>query len=86
MQKGMLLKEKSHLECLIESIDHILQGTDEMNFSVFSKDETEELFQAMLDHMPENMEMDLQSFWCGQFRISIIINNMMRRSCQFIVA
>lgn len=63
MQKEMLLKEKSHLECLIESIDHILQGTDEMDFSVFSKDETEELFQAMLDHMPENMkEIALEEF------------------------
>lgn len=63
MQKEMLLKEKRHLECLIESIDQTLQGSDAMDFSVFSKDETEELFQAMLEHMPENMkEIALEEF------------------------
>lgn len=63
MQKEMLLKEKRHLECLIESIDLTLQGTDAMDFSVFSKDETEELFSAMLEHMPENMkEIALEEF------------------------
>ena len=41
MQKEMLLKEKRHLECLIESIDQTLQRSDAMDFSVFSKDETE---------------------------------------------
>lgn len=63
MQKEMLLKEKRHLECLIESIDQTLQRSDAMDFSVFSKDETEELFQAMLEHMPENMkEIALKEF------------------------
>lgn len=63
MQKEMLFKEKRHLECLIESIDQTLQRSDAMDFSVFSKDETEELFQAMLEHMPENMkEIALKEF------------------------
>ncbi len=63
MQKEMLLKEKRHLECLIVSIDQTVQGTNAMDFSVFSKDETEELFQSMLDHMPENMkEIALEEF------------------------
>ena len=63
MQKEMLLKEKRHLECLIASIDQTVQGTNAMDFSVFSKDETEELFQSMLDHMPENMkEIALEEF------------------------
>lgn len=63
MQKEMLLKEKRHLECLIESIDYTLQGKYTINFSVFSKDETEELFEAMLEHIPENMkEIALQKF------------------------
>ena len=44
------------MERLISSIDDILKGENKMDFAIFSKTEMEEMFQAMLEHMPENMK------------------------------
>lgn len=55
MQKEMLITEKRRLERLITSIDNSLKGVDTMDFTVFSRKDTEELFQAMLEHMPGAM-------------------------------
>ena len=43
------------LERLIASIDDILKGENKMDFTIFTKTEVEEMFQTMLEHMPENM-------------------------------
>ena len=47
--------KKERIERLIASIDDILKGENKMDFAVFSKTEIEEMFQTMMEHMPENM-------------------------------
>lgn len=56
MQKKMLIAEKERLERLIASIDDALKGADTMDFTIFSREESEDLFSAMLEHMPEKMK------------------------------
>ena len=55
MQRNMLAVKKERMERLIASIDDILKGENKMDFAVFSKTEIEEMFQTMIEHMPENM-------------------------------
>lgn len=55
MQRNMLVTKKDRIERLIASIDDILKGETKMNFAVFSKTEIEEMFETMLEHMPEEM-------------------------------
>lgn len=55
MQRKMLVAKKERMERLIASIDDILKGDNKMDFTVFSKTEIEEMFQNMLEHMPENI-------------------------------
>lgn len=55
MQRKMLVSKKARMERLIASIDDVLKGENPMDFTVFNKTEIEELFQTMLDHMPENL-------------------------------
>ena len=63
MQKNMLVAKKTRMERLISSIDDILKGENKMDFAVFSKTEMEEMFQAMLEHMPEDMkELSIKEF------------------------
>ena len=56
MQRKMLVAKKERMERLINSIDDILKGENKMDFAIFSKTEVEELFQTMIEHMPENMK------------------------------
>ncbi len=63
MQKNMLVAKKARMERLISSIDDILKGENKMDFTVFNKTEIEEMFQAMLEHMPEDMkELSIKEF------------------------
>lgn len=55
MQRKMLTAKKERMERLIASIDDILKGENKMDFAVFTKTEIEEMFQTMMEHMPENM-------------------------------
>ena len=55
MQRKMLVAKKERMERLINSIDDILKGENKMDFTIFTKTEVEEMFQTMLEHMPENM-------------------------------
>lgn len=55
MQRKMLTAKKERLERLISSIDDILKGDNKMDFTVFNKDEIEEMFKAAFGHMPENI-------------------------------
>ena len=55
VQRRMLVSKKERMERLIASIDDILKGDNKMDFAVFSKPEIEEMFEAMLDHMPDEM-------------------------------
>ena len=63
MQRKMLVAKKERMERLIASIDRILKGDKKMDFAVFSRTEIEEMFQTMLEHMPENMkELSIKEF------------------------
>lgn len=55
VQRKMLVTKKERMERLITSIDDILKGENKMDFTIFTKTEVEEMFQTMLEHMPENM-------------------------------
>lgn len=55
MQRKMLTAKKERLERLISSIDDILKGDNKMDFTVFNKDEIEEMFKVTFEHMPENI-------------------------------
>lgn len=55
VQRKMLVTKKERMERLIASIDDILKGENKMDFTIFTKTEVEEMFQIMLEHMPENM-------------------------------
>ena len=55
VQRKMLVTKKERMERLIASIDDILKGENKMDFTIFTKSEVEEMFQTMLEHMPENM-------------------------------
>ena len=55
VQRKMLVTKKERMERLIASIDDILKGDNKMDFTIFTKTEVEEMFQTMLEHMPENM-------------------------------
>ena len=55
VQRKMLVTKKERMELLIASIDDILKGENKMDFTIFTKTEVEEMFQTMLEHMPENM-------------------------------
>ena len=55
VQRKMLVAKKERMERLIASIDDILKGENKMDFTIFTKTEVEEMFQTMLEHMPENM-------------------------------
>lgn len=63
MQRKMLVEKKERMERLIASIDDILGGGTQMDFTVFNKIEIEEMFQTMITHMPEEMrELSVKEF------------------------
>ena len=53
MQREMLVAKKARLESLIASIDRILKGESRMDFEVFSKNELEDMYNAMEANMSE---------------------------------
>ena len=56
VQKKMLTAEKERLERLIVSIDDALKGAEVMDFTIFSREESEDLFSTMLEHMSEKLK------------------------------
>lgn len=56
LHRKMLLAEKERIERLVSGIDDFLKGENKMDFTVFSKTELEEIFQTMLDNMPEDIK------------------------------
>ncbi len=56
MQREMLLTKIKRMEHLVASIDDILKGDNKMDFAIFNKIEMDEMFQAMTEHMPEEMK------------------------------
>ena len=56
MQRKMLVAKKERLESLIASIDRILKGENRMDFEVFSKNELEDMYNAMEANMSEEQK------------------------------
>ncbi len=56
MQRKMLRAKIERMENLVASIDDILKGDNKMDFAIFNKTEMDEMFQAMTEHMPEEMK------------------------------
>lgn len=56
MQRKMLMAKIERMERLVASIDDILKGDNRMDFAIFNKTEMEEMFQAMVGHMPEEIK------------------------------
>ena len=56
MQRKMLAAKKERMERLIAGIDDILKGENKMDFTIFNETELEEMFQAMIEHMPEEIK------------------------------
>lgn len=55
MQRDMLAIKQERLTHLISSIDDILKGDNDMDFTVFNQIEIEDRFQMMLERMPEEI-------------------------------
>ena len=55
MQRKMRTAKKERMERLIAGIDDILKGENRMDFTIFNQTELEEMFQAMIEHMPEEI-------------------------------
>ena len=56
MQRKMLVAKKERMERLITSIADILRGENRKDYSVCTKQETEEMFQTMVERMPEQIK------------------------------
>lgn len=56
MQREMLLTKIKRMERLVASIDDILKGDNKMDFAIFNKTEMDEMFQAMVGHMSEEIK------------------------------
>lgn len=55
-QRDMLLLKKQRLERIINSIDDILKGDNKMDFKVFSKDDIDRMYKAMVQNMTEQQK------------------------------
>lgn len=52
-QRQMLVMKKERLERLIASLDDILKGDNRMDFEVFSKEDIDKLYAAIVTNMPK---------------------------------
>lgn len=56
-QKELLRLKKERLERLMDSIDRILKGEKQMDFTVFDKTEIEDMYNAMVGRMNEEQKV-----------------------------
>lgn len=62
-QKQVLVLKKERLERIIASIDDILRGENRMDFEIFSKEDIERLYSAMVEKMSEkNKEVFIDKY------------------------
>ncbi|MDO5541025.1 MAG: MerR family transcriptional regulator [Eubacteriales bacterium] len=84
-QRKMLVEKKERMERLIASIDDILKGDNKMDFTIFSKAEVEEMFQTMIEHMPEELrQLSMDEFggvdqWRKHY-IEVVSSEKMQKS------
>ena len=55
-QKKMLELKRNRLDRMINSIEDILKGENQMDFGVFSKTEIEEMYRIMISRFPEEIK------------------------------
>ena len=55
-QRNMLAMKKERLEKLINSIDNILGGNNDMDFEIFSQEDIDSIFHAQMEHMSEGQK------------------------------
>lgn len=85
MQREMLLTKMKRMEHLVASIDDILKGDNRMDFAIFNKTEMDEMFQAMIEHMPEEIKKKaIDEFggvdqWQAHYIKAISSDNMQKR-------
>jgi len=87
MQREMLLTKIKRMERLVASIDDILKGDNKMDFAIFNKTEMDEMFQAMVEHMPEEIKQKAIEEFSGLDRwhehyIKAISSDEMQKSYQ----
>lgn len=58
-QKKMLELKKERLERIIHSIDDILKGENKMDFEIFSKEDIEQVYEAVMSNMSEEAKATL---------------------------
>lgn len=58
-QKKILELKKERLERIIHSIDDILKGENKMDFEIFSKEEIEQVYEAVMSNMSEEAKETL---------------------------
>ncbi len=90
MQRKMLIKKKNRIEKLISGIDDILKGENHMDFTIFNKTEIEEMFQSMMEHMPEDMrDISIKEFgsmeeWKNHY-IEVMSSEKMQRGYEKVI-
>ena len=87
MQREMLLTKIKRMERLVASIDDILKGDNKMDFAIFNKTEMDEMFQTMIEHMPEEIKQKAIDEFGGlnqwhEHYIKAISNDEMQKSYQ----
>lgn len=58
-QRQLLLLKRERLDRLIDTLDHILKGENAMDFTVFGKDDIDEMYRLMMANMEESQKDDL---------------------------
>ena len=64
-QRQMLVMKKERLERLIASLDDILKGDNRMDFEVFSKEDIDKLYAAIVTNMPKEQLEQLAEQYGG---------------------
>lgn len=60
-QRKMIQIKRDRFNRMLENIDQILKGENTMNFDVFSKEEMEDIFHSMMEHMSKEQTESIQS-------------------------
>lgn len=56
MQRKMLVSKKERMERLIANIDKLLKGEKQMDFTVFGREEIEDMYTSMTEHMSDEQK------------------------------
>ena len=89
-QRQMLVMKKERLERLIASLDDILKGDNRMDFEVFSKEDIDKLYAAIVTNMPKEQLEQLAEQYGGleqyekHFRESVASENAQKNYAKMV--